>query len=75
MADVLGQPVIASQVLEASSRGAALMALEALGLIDNIERIPAPLGRHFLPDPRHHQRYQEAAKRQEELYRELIPPR
>jgi len=75
VADVLGKPVIASRVLEASSRGAALMALEALGLAQDIEHIPAPLGRHFLPNPRHHQRYQEAAKRQEELYRRLIPPR
>ncbi len=75
VADVLGQPVVASRVLEASSRGAALMALETLGLVQDIEHIPAPLGRHFLPDPRHHQCYQEAAKRQDELYRRVIPPR
>ena len=75
VADVLGHPVVASQVQEASSRGAALMALEALRLIRNVGQIPAPLGRRFLPNLRHHQRYQEAMMRQDELYRQVIPPR
>lgn len=72
MADVLGRPVVASRVLEASSRGAALMALEALGLIETIEAIPAPLGRQYEPDPEAHLRYQEGARRQDDLYHRLL---
>src|SRR5205807_5529869 len=34
MADVLGRPVLASAEPEASSRGASLLALETLGLLD-----------------------------------------
>ena len=72
MADVLGRPVIASRVMEASSRGAALMALEALGSIENIEAVPAPLGRQYVPDVHAYQRYQEGARRQDDLYQRLL---
>jgi gluconokinase len=75
MADVLGQPVAASQAAEASSRGAALLALEALGAIGGIEEAPALLGEKFLPQMERHQRYQEAMKRQDELYDLLIMPK
>jgi gluconokinase len=75
MADVLGQPVVASQAAEASSRGAALLALEALGAIEGIEEAPALLGKKFLPQMERHQRYQEAMKRQDELYDLLIRPK
>jgi gluconokinase len=74
MADVLGRPLTASPVPEASSRGAALMALEALGLIQSIEEIPAPLGSRFFPDMKSHKRYQAAMQRQDELYRQVIGP-
>ena len=35
MADALGKPITASAVEEASSRGAALLVLEAMGEIEN----------------------------------------
>lgn len=72
MADVLGRPLTASPVAEASSRGAALMALEALGLIRSIEEIPVPRGRQYLPDMTSHQRYHAAMQRQDELYRQVL---
>lgn len=73
MADVLGQPVVASAVKEASSRGAALLALEALGFLDGIEEVETPLGARFNPCPERHQRYRKALERHDWLYRLLLP--
>ena len=73
MADVLGQPVVASAVKEASSRGAALLALEALGLLDSLEEVETPLGPRFDPCPERHQRYRKALERHDRLYGLLIP--
>ena len=73
MADVLGQPVVASAVKEASSRGAALLALEALGFLDSLEEVETPLGARFDPCPERHQRYRKALERHDRLYGLLIP--
>jgi gluconokinase len=54
MADTLGRPVTLSGVKEASSRGAALIALEALGGPE-IEAADVPLGETFEPDPSRHE--------------------
>ena len=67
MADVLGRPVTISGVSEASSRGAALLALEALGELE-IGEPEAPLGETFEPDPGHHETYRRALERQRRLY-------
>ena len=67
MADALGRPVILSGVMEASSRGAALLALEALGGPE-IEKSEAPLGETFEPDPARHEVYRKAMERQRRLY-------
>lgn len=75
MSDVLGQTLIASTVEEASSRGAALLVLEALGEIPNISEAPVPLGEHYDPNPEHTEIYRTAMKRQQDLYRMLIPSR
>jgi gluconokinase len=72
MADVLGQPVVVSRAPEASSRGAALLALEALKIIPSLEHIPTPLGEMFLPDPGRHEQYVKAMSRQDELYDLLV---
>ena len=45
MADVFGVPVTASKVFEASSRGAALLALNSLGLLEDFADAPTYLGR------------------------------
>jgi gluconokinase len=75
MSDVLGQTLIASTVEEASSRGAALLVLEALGEIPDITAVPVPLGAHYDPNPDHTAIYRAAMKRQQDLYTMLIPPR
>jgi gluconokinase len=67
MADTLGRPVTVSGVAEASSRGAALIALEALGGPE-IEAANVPLGETFEPDPGRHEIYMKALERQRRLY-------
>jgi len=67
MADALGRPITVSAVPEASSRGAALLALEALGG-PKVEEFEAPLGQTHEPSPSHHELYREALERQRKLY-------
>ena len=70
LADVLGHPVTMTQVPEVSARGAALLALEALGVL-RLEEAPYFPGRTFWPDPRAHERYLAAMERQQALYARL----
>ncbi len=72
MADVLGEPVVESLEAEASSRGAALLALEALRLIPSLRDAPFAFGKTFEPNMTNHERYQAARERQKELYQKLI---
>jgi len=72
MADVMGRPVAASQVQEASARGAALLALEALGALDDLSDAPPFIGATFEPDPARHARYREGMERQKTLYEKLV---
>ncbi len=72
MADVLRTPVTASAAREASSRGAALLALEAIGVISDISALDAPFGVTFAPDAARGRRYGQAAKRQYALYDLLL---
>ncbi|HXG61407.1 MAG TPA: gluconokinase [Planctomycetota bacterium] len=72
LADALGVPVAASEEPEASCRGAALLALEALGKVGRLEDLPARTGRRFEPDPARHARYARATERQERYYARLI---
>jgi gluconokinase len=67
VADALDTPVACSAVEEASSRGAALRALEALGLYDTASMTP-PVGRRFLPRPRAVEAHLRARESQEQLY-------
>jgi len=69
LADVLDRPVIASALAEASARGAALMALEALG---DDARPDDPLGEQLRPDAWRHARYVAAAQRHERLYEQIV---
>ena len=63
MADTLqARPITLSGVKEASSRGAALIALEALGGPE-METAQAPLGETFEPDPSRHEIYMMALGR------------
>jgi len=74
VADALGQRLVASGEAEASSRGAALLALVALGALPNLEAAPASLGATYEPDPAHHAVYRAALARQQDLYARLIAP-
>jgi gluconokinase len=71
LADVLARPVKLFAAREASSRGAALLALESLGVIHGLTDAPADLSRTFKPDPRAHEIYRAAIARQELLNRAL----
>jgi gluconokinase len=69
MTDVLGCPLIASAEKEATSRGVAILALEALGLDEDR---PAATGTIYHPNSDHHTRYQAALEKQVDLYNKLV---
>jgi gluconokinase len=71
IADVLGRPLLLGGTAEASSRGAALLALEAAGRIGAIEEDQLVVDQVFEPDMTRHSRYQQGLARQEELYERL----
>ena len=74
VADALGRPVRRSAEPEASARGAALLALEALGAVARLEDLPAALGEVVEPDPRRSDLYRRALERQIHHYRLLVNP-
>ncbi len=76
LADVLGSPIQLSQSDEASTRGAALLALEATGKIPGIDRPSVTVATKatvFQPDLRRHEKYRSALERQQRLYEKVIP--
>ena len=72
MADVLGRPVMLGSASEASMRGAALLALEAVGKIGNLEAVPVSVDQVFEPDMQRHARYREGLARQQDFYERLF---
>jgi gluconokinase len=72
MADVLGRPVMYGGTTEASTRGAALLALEAVGKIEAIEQSSLIVDEVFQPDMTRHSRYREGLARQEAVYDRLV---
>jgi gluconokinase len=74
MADVLNQPILLTRSSEASSRGAALLAFENLGLIGPLESLPAPAGIWVRPRAQFRERYAAAQLRWETLYQKFYPP-
>lgn len=71
MADAIGKPVAAGKDREASARGAAICALEHLGLLDKYQPEPQ-VGRTLAPDPLATETYGRQLTKQENLYRLLI---
>jgi gluconokinase len=71
IADVLGRPLMFAGSAESSMRGAALLALEAVGKIGTIEEASVLVEQVFEPDMSRHARYSHGLARQEELYRRL----
>jgi gluconokinase len=72
VADVLGQPVLTLAEGEATSRGVALLALEALGVIETTSDLPPAISSTYEPNPAHHRQYQMALDKQVEYYNLLI---
>lgn len=72
VADALGRPLVASGEREASSRGAALLALERLGAIENVETMPTALRGTYEPDPEAHTRLMAAQERHRHYYQRLV---
>lgn len=71
IADVLGRPLMFGGSAESSIRGAALLALEAVGKIETIEDDSISIDQVYEPDMSRHARYQQGLARQEELYEQL----
>ncbi len=66
-ADVLGRELLVSNVAEASSRGAAILALERLGVQPNTE----PKGYVVEPVNERHEKYLSAIERHKKLYQRI----
>jgi sugar (pentulose or hexulose) kinase len=71
MADAMGRKVVVGGPKEASSRGAAVFALEMLDLA-KAEHLTPRQGRTFTPNKAATMAYKKAEKRQEALYEALI---
>ena len=72
LADALGCPIVRCVEPEASSRGAAMLALEAMGVLKRLEDVThSDCGTHE-PDAARHQKYRQALARQRHLYDLLI---
>ena len=73
LADALNQRVMTSPEPEASSRGAALLVLHALGKLPRLWSTTPARGRVFRPRARAHTIYERARRRQQDLYELLFP--
>jgi gluconokinase len=72
IADVTNRPLLLSRVSEASSRGAALLALEATGAIKSVDDIEPTTGETVEPDAARHEIYARGLRRQQKFYDLLI---
>jgi gluconokinase len=72
LADALGRPVHVSKASEASARGAALLALEALGFIDDLGSVKHPVSTPARPNSERHKRYQEMIAQQRRYYQQIF---
>jgi gluconokinase len=73
LADALNQRVVTSPEPEASSRGAALLVLHALGKLPRFWSTTPAAGRIFRPRAGVHAIYERARRRQQDLYERLFP--
>ena len=72
MADALGRPGIPCLEKEATSRGAALLAMERIGAIGHVRERPAEMGSAVQPVEAHRAIYEEELRRQRRLYTKLF---
>jgi gluconokinase len=71
MCDCLDASLTESREKEGSARGAALMALEASGIIKDVRDLPAERGRTLWPNAAHAALYEKALEQQNALYEHL----
>jgi sugar (pentulose or hexulose) kinase len=72
VADALGRSLTVSPESEASSRGVALLALRALGIVPDLPSTGAPGAKRVDPEPRRTERYRGLLERQRRLYRAVL---
>jgi gluconokinase len=72
LADALGRDIAFAPAVEASRRGAALLALQGAGVLVALDAIPAPGSRRITHDPERSTRYAAARMRQSLLYEAVI---
>src|SRR5947209_2309407 len=73
LADTLGVPLYPSLDHEASARGAALLALEAMGILPDVALVSPHLKQAVQPDAERSAIYKKGAERQWKLYQALLP--
>ena len=72
VSDVMHQPIAVADIPEATARGAALLAFEALGVDKDINEIPVAIERTYYPDSKRHEIYRSALERHQKLYQKLV---
>ena len=72
IADTFGASLFPSLDQEASARGAALLALEAMGLLPDVAEVPTHVKQAVKPDPEKYVVYRKGATRQKHLYQLLL---
>jgi len=72
MADVLGVPIGVSAEQQDTSRGTAVLALNALGVWDSLDKYPAEIADTYVPNLTITEIYLVARERQNELYSRLL---
>lgn len=75
IADTLNTAIYPSREREASARGVALLALEALGILPNVAQAPLNLETPVMPDQERTVTYRRAAARQQQLYQKTFTDR
>lgn len=71
MCDAVGVPLTQSLESEASARGAALLALEALGELDDVKNAPSERGAQFEPNAENKVIYARLLEKQNALYAKI----
>jgi gluconokinase len=72
LADTLATSLHPTYEQEASARGAALLALEAMGVIEDVSKVELEFAVAVRPDVQRGRIYQLAARRQRQLYKTLL---
>lgn len=72
LADALGRDIAVAPAIEASRRGAAILALRGSGAIARLGDAPAPTTNNVSRDPARAPRYRAIRERREALYRSLV---